>query len=199
MGCPNRPALLAGHEIAYYASLQLVTTTRGVAALYCRKGIIPMTLATTRTRFCPRQNLQTLRQAGNPFRNYFARNPDDEVCRGFHVRDWCARAQPIAGRRRSLSRHAGHPFGNGADPRQQGGRQNAFASLHQAWQRRGLAAFGHAGNLSARRRFHGVFAVSNHRHSPGRRQAKGTPPLGIHQRAIDARAVAPRLMFGEQG
>jgi hypothetical protein len=29
--------------------------------------------------------LQVLRRAGNPFRNYFARNPDDEVCSRFHV------------------------------------------------------------------------------------------------------------------
>lgn len=29
--------------------------------------------------------LETLRQAGNPFRNYFARNPDDEVCARYHV------------------------------------------------------------------------------------------------------------------
>ena len=26
-----------------------------------------------------------LQRAGNPFRNYFARNPDDEVCARFHV------------------------------------------------------------------------------------------------------------------
>src|ERR1700724_3550268 len=26
-----------------------------------------------------------LRRAGNPFRNYFARNPDDEVCSRYHV------------------------------------------------------------------------------------------------------------------
>jgi hypothetical protein len=29
--------------------------------------------------------LDGLRQAGNPFRNYFARNPDDETCARFHV------------------------------------------------------------------------------------------------------------------
>src|SRR5262249_50370305 len=29
--------------------------------------------------------LEALRQAGNPFRNYFARNPDDEVGSRFHV------------------------------------------------------------------------------------------------------------------
>src|SRR2546421_8882516 len=28
---------------------------------------------------------EVLRRAGNPFRNYFARNPDDEVCARFHV------------------------------------------------------------------------------------------------------------------
>ncbi|MBO0698773.1 MAG: hypothetical protein J2P46_10285, partial [Zavarzinella sp.] len=28
-----------------------------------------------------------LRRAGNPFRNYFARNPDDEVCARYHVPD----------------------------------------------------------------------------------------------------------------
>src|SRR5215468_1746313 len=27
----------------------------------------------------------TLKRAGNPFRNYFARNPDDEVCARYHV------------------------------------------------------------------------------------------------------------------
>src|SRR5947199_3023171 len=28
---------------------------------------------------------EVLRRAGNPFRNYFARNPDDEVCARYHV------------------------------------------------------------------------------------------------------------------
>jgi hypothetical protein len=35
--------------------------------------------------------LEGLRQAGNPFRNYFARNPDDEVCARFHVAELFAR------------------------------------------------------------------------------------------------------------
>lgn len=35
--------------------------------------------------------LETLRNAGNPFRNYFARNPDDEVCARFHVPELFAR------------------------------------------------------------------------------------------------------------
>jgi hypothetical protein len=35
--------------------------------------------------------LEVLRRAGNPFRNYFARNPDDEVCARFHVPELFAR------------------------------------------------------------------------------------------------------------
>ena len=31
------------------------------------------------------RTIDALRRAGNPFRNYFARNPDDEVCARFHV------------------------------------------------------------------------------------------------------------------
>ncbi len=31
------------------------------------------------------RSLEVLRRAGNPFRNYFARNPDDEVCARYHV------------------------------------------------------------------------------------------------------------------
>ena len=37
------------------------------------------------------KDLEFLRQAGNPFRNYFARNPDDETCARFHVADLFAR------------------------------------------------------------------------------------------------------------
>src|ERR1700677_1761768 len=35
--------------------------------------------------------LDVLRRTGNPFRNYFARNPDDEVCARYHVADLFAR------------------------------------------------------------------------------------------------------------
>src|SRR6202011_6094438 len=31
------------------------------------------------------RTLEVLRRVGNPFRNYFARNPDDEVCARYHV------------------------------------------------------------------------------------------------------------------
>jgi hypothetical protein len=36
-------------------------------------------------RSLPNPALEALRRAGNPFRNYFARNPDDDVCARFHV------------------------------------------------------------------------------------------------------------------
>ncbi len=49
-----------------------------------------MTLVATE-RNLSEQTLETLRQAGNPFRNYFARNPDDEVCARFHVPELYAR------------------------------------------------------------------------------------------------------------
>src|SRR3954453_19563639 len=35
--------------------------------------------------------VEVLRRAGNPFRNYFARNPDDEVCARYHVPELFAR------------------------------------------------------------------------------------------------------------
>src|SRR5436190_11897510 len=35
--------------------------------------------------------LEVLRRAGNPFRNYFARHPDDEVCARYHVAELFAR------------------------------------------------------------------------------------------------------------
>jgi hypothetical protein len=36
-------------------------------------------------RSLPERALEVLRRSGNPFRNYFARNPDDEVCSRYHV------------------------------------------------------------------------------------------------------------------
>ncbi len=43
------------------------------------------------TRSLPERALEMLRRAGNPFRNYFARNPDDEVCALYHVPELFAR------------------------------------------------------------------------------------------------------------
>jgi hypothetical protein len=36
-------------------------------------------------RSIPERAMESLRRCGNPFRNYFARNPDDEVCSRYHV------------------------------------------------------------------------------------------------------------------
>src|SRR5947209_8034818 len=44
-----------------------------------------MPAAAVATRSLPERALEVLRRAGNPFRNYFARNPDDEVCARYHV------------------------------------------------------------------------------------------------------------------
>ena len=40
---------------------------------------------TTAERTLSETTLETLRQAGNPFRNFFARNPDDDICARYHV------------------------------------------------------------------------------------------------------------------
>src|SRR5204863_7840953 len=47
--------------------------------------LLMTTLATPTTRPLSEQALEVLRRTGNPFRNYFARNPDDEVCARYHV------------------------------------------------------------------------------------------------------------------
>jgi hypothetical protein len=39
--------------------------------------------------------LEVLRRAGNPFRNYFARNPDDEVCALYHVPELFAKERQL--------------------------------------------------------------------------------------------------------
>src|SRR5437763_10281596 len=45
----------------------------------------------TAERTLNQRALEVLRRAGNPFRNYFARNPDDEVCARYHVAELFAR------------------------------------------------------------------------------------------------------------
>src|SRR6202790_4285108 len=47
---------------------------------------MPMSVATA-VRSLPERALEVLRRAGNPFRDYFARNPDDEVCARYHVHE----------------------------------------------------------------------------------------------------------------
>src|SRR6476469_6539057 len=44
-----------------------------------------MTTATATERPLSDRARDVLKRAGNPFRNYFARNPDDEVCARYHV------------------------------------------------------------------------------------------------------------------
>src|SRR5215472_9720696 len=46
---------------------------------------------TTATGSLTDRALEVLRRVGNPFRNYFARNPDDEVCARYHVPELFAR------------------------------------------------------------------------------------------------------------
>jgi hypothetical protein len=47
--------------------------------------------ATVASRPLSERALEALRRAGNPFRNYFARNPDDEVCARYHVAELFAK------------------------------------------------------------------------------------------------------------
>jgi hypothetical protein len=50
-----------------------------------------MPAATVAARTLTDRALEVLRRAGNPFRNYFARNPDDEVCARYHVSELFSR------------------------------------------------------------------------------------------------------------
>src|SRR2546423_5982803 len=50
---------------------------------------MPTAVATSRS--LEEQALEVLRRSGNAFRNYFARNPDDEVCARYHVPELFAR------------------------------------------------------------------------------------------------------------
>src|SRR5437868_9168118 len=45
----------------------------------------------TSERTLPERALEVLRRSGNPFRNYFARNPDDDICARYHVAELYAR------------------------------------------------------------------------------------------------------------
>ncbi len=50
-----------------------------------------MPTAVAPSRSLEEQALEALRRSGNAFRNYFARNPDDEVCARYHVAELFAR------------------------------------------------------------------------------------------------------------
>src|SRR3974377_1848019 len=53
--------------------------------------VIPMSTAVATSRSVEEGALEVLRRSGNAFRNYFARNPDDEVCARYHVSELFAR------------------------------------------------------------------------------------------------------------
>ena len=80
--------------------------------------------------------LEVLRRSGNPFRNYFARNPDDEVCARYHVPElFAAEREQLLGvvdlYRYDPTTHSESRPG----ARQQGRRQDAPAALDQARRR----------------------------------------------------------------
>ncbi|HTU19738.1 MAG TPA: hypothetical protein VMG10_16875 [Gemmataceae bacterium] len=50
---------------------------------------------TAAVRALPERALELLRRTGNPFRNYFARNPDDEVCALYHVPELFSREREL--------------------------------------------------------------------------------------------------------
>src|SRR5687767_6698727 len=50
-----------------------------------KQGGLAMTTSTADTPALTGRTRDVLKRAGNPFRNYFARNPDDEVCARYHV------------------------------------------------------------------------------------------------------------------
>src|SRR5260370_507806 len=53
--------------------------------VYVTWRFLQMSSAVTSERTVAERALEVLRRTGNPFRNYFARNPDDEVCARYHV------------------------------------------------------------------------------------------------------------------
>src|SRR5712691_9172323 len=64
------------------ASLRLRLAAKRVNVTW---RFLQMSSAATSERTVADRALEVLRRAGNPFRNYFARNPDDEVCARYHV------------------------------------------------------------------------------------------------------------------
>ena len=137
------------------------------------------------------RGLEALRRAGNPFRNYFARNPDDDVCARYHVPELYARERqqllgvvdlyrydptthsevvPVLGNKGAGKTHLLHSIKHGKEC---------------GWQ-----LLGHAGHVSEGQRFSRVPAVPDHRHAARRRRAAGRPAAGIRQRQPDATAPA---------
>ncbi len=64
-----------------------------------------MTATLTGTRPLTDRTREQLRRAGNPFRNYFARNPDDDVCARYHVAELFAAERDLLHNIIDLYRH----------------------------------------------------------------------------------------------
>ncbi len=64
-----------------------------------------MTATLTGTRPLTDRTREQLRRAGNPFRNYFARNPDDDVCARYHVAELFAAERDLLHSIIDLYRH----------------------------------------------------------------------------------------------
>ena len=146
------------------------------------------------TRSLPERALETLRRAGNPFRNYFARNPDDEVCAVSRPRAVRPGTRAAAGRGRSVPlRPATHSevvpvLGNKGS-----GKTHLLHSIKHGpegtWQ-----LLVTPGTYQQRHRFPGIPAVPADRHPAGRRQAEEHPAAGIRRRTAGAAACcATRL------
>src|SRR5271168_5318585 len=76
MHCPNRRSLC-------WSGMRSAITLR-FAEIEWEGTPMSMTTAVSERPLTERA-IEALRRAGNPFRNYFARNPDDEVCARYHV------------------------------------------------------------------------------------------------------------------
>ena len=148
-------------------------------------------MAAVAMRSLSERALEVLRRAGNPFRNYFARNPDDEVCALYHVPDLFARERqqlldvvdlyrttpgmhcevvPVLGNKGSGKTHLLHSIKHGTG---------------------GLAAPGHAGHLPARHRIPRIPALPGHRHPARRRQAAEPAAAGRGRQPARAAAADP--------
>ena len=124
-----------------------------------------------------------LKRAGNPFRNYFARNPDDEVCARYHVPELFAPERDLLHAIIDLYRYDPLTHSRSrAGARQQGRGQDAPAALDQARRRRAVAVARHARRLPEGHRLPRIPAVPDHRHAAGRRQAEGRAAARIRRR-----------------
>ena len=140
------------------------------------------------TRGLHERAIEVLRRAGNPFRNYFARNPDDEVCAAFTSPSCSPREREQLLGVVDLYRYdADHALRGRAGAGQQGRRQDAPAALDQA-RRRAVAwqLLVTPGTLPEGHRFleYLLFQVIDTLLGGGKQ--KGARPAGVRRRGADA-------------